>query len=88
MENILIVTVGTRDVQVPNIKELNFRPPHFTLYENKNFPGYKFFSSPFDAGKKIIDQRMTNFVEYPIIKPAIDFLIATEKNINFVPAKS
>lgn len=82
MENVLIVTVGTRDIQVSTPKELNFRQPHFTLYENKNVSGYKLFSKPFIAGASIINNKLTDFVEYPIIKPAIDFLINKGKTIS------
>lgn len=82
MENVLIVTVGTRDIQVSNQKELNFRLPNFTLYENKNILGYKFFTCPLEAGNKIIEYHMQDLVEYPIIKPAIDYVLSIRSKIN------
>lgn len=82
MKNILIVTVGTRDIQVANQKELNFREPNFYLSENDKVPGYKLFKSPINAGASILKNKLTDLVEYPIIKPAIDFLVDQGKIIS------
>lgn len=83
MKNTLIVTVGTRDVQAPNQKDLHFREPNFQLYENKNISGYKFFANPLREGKLVLaDKSLLNAVAYPIIKPAIEYLIREKKFIS------
>jgi hypothetical protein len=85
MENVLLVTVGMRDLQVANVNDLNFWSPNIQLIENRNIPNFKLFSNPREAGALILfDKSLQEKVEYPIIKPAIDYVIEKKGPISKV----